>query len=177
MGVIVLAGTSVWTGLVPAPYEPGFSTPAPVAQKRVRTCPPEDAVTTNIAQIQANVYNGTDLAGLAGGVADRLQDAGLNVPTTADWPRGTFNGDVLITTGVDGLANAYTIAKAFDAEVYVEVDPTVAAGDVTVNVVLGKSYSQSIKTKEAIAAIPAGDPIMAPDNCTPAVPTAAPSES
>ncbi|WP_196716955.1 LytR C-terminal domain-containing protein [Actinomyces trachealis] len=175
MTAIVIGGLMVWTGMVPPPYEPGFSTPAPNTEAMVRTCPADGAVTSMIAQIQTNVYNGTNQAGLAGGVADRFRDAGMSVANTADWPHGDFNGDVLITAGVDGLSNAYTIAKAFDTDVYVKVDPTVAAGDVTVNVVLGKNYMQSVKAKEAIAAIPPGEAIEAPADCKPAVATATPT--
>ncbi|SPT53692.1 Uncharacterised protein [Actinomyces bovis] len=175
MAAIAVGGLTVWTGMVPPPYEPGFSTPSPKNDKLVRTCPADGAVTSTVAQIQINVYNGTAQAGLAGGVADRFRDAGLSVANTADWPHGTFNGDVLITAGVDGLTNAYTIARAFDTDVYVGIDPTIAAGEATVNVVLGKNYSQTVKVKEAIAAIPAGEAIQAPADCKPAVATAAPS--
>ncbi len=176
MALIIVSGMMVWTGMVPAPYEPGFSTPAPTSEALVDTCPPDGAVTADITTIPTNVYNGTTTAGLAGGITDRLQDAGVPVGNTADWPKGAFSGDVLVTAGVDGLANAYTIARAFETEVYVQVDPTVAAGDVTVNVVLGKAYSQSVKTPEAISAIAQGEAIQTPAECVPATATAAPTE-
>ena len=106
--------------MLPVPDQ-GFSEKEkPTAE--AQPCPPADAVTSEIVSIPVNVYNGTDSAGLASTVADVLTDAGMTVGATTDWPRGTYEGDVLITSSEAGLTNAYTLSRAFSGTVTVRID-------------------------------------------------------
>ena len=104
MTIVTVVCLMIWTGMLPVP-DPGFSEKEkPTAE--AQPCPPADAVTSKIVSIPVNVYNGTDSAGLASTVADVLTDAGMTVGATTDWPRGTYEGDVLITSSEAGLTNA-----------------------------------------------------------------------
>ncbi|MDU0972255.1 MAG: LytR C-terminal domain-containing protein [Actinomyces urogenitalis] len=174
MVVLTLVCLLLWTGIVPAPYEPGFSSAKDEATPVIQPCPPADAATVEVTSIPVNVYNGTDTTGLAGDVTQTLTESGLTVTATADWPRGSYDGNVLITTSQAGLTNAYTLARAFTGTVNVTIDETADASDPTVSVVLGAEYKQSILSTAEIGQLKAGEPISAPKGCV-AV-TAAPTE-
>ena len=171
MAIVTVVCLMIWTGMLPTP-DPGFSEKEkPTAE--AQPCPPADAVTTEIVSIPVNVYNGTDSAGLASTVADVLTDAGMTVGATTDWPRGTYDGDVLITSSQAGLTNAYTLSRAFSGTVTVRIDENTDAADTTVSVVLGSEYEHTILTAGEIGQLAAGQPITAPAGCVSA--TSAPS--
>ena len=165
----------VWTGVLPSPYEPGFSSPNDDATPVVQPCPPADAVTAELTSFSVNVYNGTETAGLAGTVADELSDSGLTVANTADWPRGSYDGDIQLTTSTAGLANAYTLAQIFTGTVIVQIDETQDPADPTVSVVLGEGYKDGILSSAEIGILRGGEPITAPTGC--AAPTTAATEA
>ena len=171
MAIVTVVCLMIWTGMLPTP-DPGFSEKEkPTAE--AQPCPPADAVTTEIVSIPVNVYNGTDSAGLASTVADVLTDAGMTVGATTDWPRGTYDGDVLITSSEAGLTNAYTLSRAFSGTVTVRIDENTDAADTTVSIVLGSEYEHTILTAGEIGQLAAGQPITAPAGCVSA--TSAPS--
>ena len=163
MTIVTVVCLMIWTGMLPVP-DPGFSEKEkPTAE--AQPCPPADAVTSEIVSIPVNVYNGTDSAGLASTVADVLTDAGMTVGATTDWPRGTYEGDVLITSSEAGLTNAYTLSRAFSGTVTVRIDENTDADDTTVSVVLGSEYEHTILTSGEIGQLAAGQPISAPPGC------------
>lgn len=165
LAALVVVSLLVWTGVLPSLYEPGFSSPSDGATPVVQPCPPADAVTVELASFSINVYNGTDAAGLAGTVADELSDSGLTVANTADWPRGSYDGDIQLTTSTAGLANAYTLAQIFTGTVVVQIDETQDPADPTVSVVLGEGYKAGILSSAEIGILRGGEPIVAPTGC------------
>lgn len=173
LAVLVVVALLLWTGVLPAPYDPEFSSPKDDATPVVQPCPPSDAVTTELTSFAINVYNGTDTAGLAGTVADALSDAGLTVATTADWPRGSYDGDVQLTTSVAGLANAYSLSRVFTGTVVVQIDETQDPADGTVSVVLGGLYKSGILASAEIGMLRGGESVTAPTGCV--TPTDAPT--
>lgn len=175
MAVLTVISLLIWSGLVPAPYDPGFSVAEKETPQVAQPCPPADATTVEISSVPVNVYNGTDTAGLAGDVSKQLTDAGLTVANTADWPRGDYAGDVLLTTSPAGVVGAYSLARAFTGTVLVTIDETAKADDATVSVVLGSEYKNSLLSTEEIGHLAAGEPITAPAQCVPA--TQAPSDA
>ncbi|SHE25169.1 lytr cell envelope-related transcriptional attenuator [Actinomyces glycerinitolerans] len=175
MAVLTVVCLMIWSGLLPAIYDPGFSTAEDDTESLVQPCPPTDATTVDITSIPVNVYNGTDTTGLAGGVADTLGDAGLTVNSTADWPMGDYSGEVQLTTSPAGLTNAYTLRQAFTGTVIVQIDETQEATDPTVSVVLGDQYSTGILSAEEIGQLKSGETISAPAGCVAA--TTAPEET
>ena len=175
MTIVTVVCLMIWTGMLPTP-DPGFSEKEkPTAE--AQPCPPADAVTSEIVSIPVNVYNGTDSAGLASTVADVLTDAGMTVGAITDWPRGTYDGDVLITSSEAGLTNAYTLSRAFSGTVTVRIDENTDAADTTVSVVLGSEYEHTILTSGEIGQLAAGQPITAPAGCVAVThaPSASPS--
>ena len=173
MVVLTLVCLLVYTGIVPAFYEPGFSSAEKKETPVVQPCPAADATTVEITAIPVNVYNGTDVTGLAGDVTTALTDAGLTVTTTTDWPRGSYDGNVLITTSPAGVTNAYTLAQAFTGTVNVTIDESAEATDPTVSVVLGSQYKQSILSTSEIGQLKTGEPISAPSSCVAVTPAPA----
>lgn len=171
LAAITVVCLMVWSGILPAIYDPGFSSADDDAAPIVQPCPPTDATTVEITSIPVNVYNGTDTSGLAGGVADTLGDAGLTVNNTADWPKGDYSGEIQLTTSPAGLTNAYTLKQVFTGSVIVQLDETQDANDPTVSVVLGERYSTGILTKEEITQLKAGQAISAPADCAAITPT------
>ncbi|QHO90148.1 hypothetical protein CWT12_00700 [Actinomyces sp. 432] len=165
MAAVTVVGLMVWSGILPAIYDPGFSTAEEDTTPLVQPCPPTDATTVEITSIPVNVYNGTNTMGLAGGVADTLGDAGLTVNNTADWPKGDYSGDVQLTTSPAGLTNAYTLARAFTGSVVVQIDETQDADDPAVSVVLGEQYSTGILSVEEIGQLKTGEVVSAPTGC------------
>ncbi|MDU0348902.1 LytR C-terminal domain-containing protein [Actinomyces sp. MRS3W] len=165
MAAVAVVCLMVWSGMLPAIYDPGFSAAEDPNATVVEPCPPADATTVDVTSVPVNVYNGTDTTGLAGGVADTLGDAGLTVNNTADWPMGAYTGEVQLTTSEAGLTNAYTLAQVFTGSVVVQIDETQDASDPTVSVVLGEEYSTGILTVEEIGQLKAGETISAPSGC------------
>ena len=165
MAAVTVVCLMIWSGVLPAFYDPGFSSADDDAAPIVQPCPPTDATTVEITSIPVNVYNGTDTTGLAGGVADTLGDAGITVNNTADWPKGDYSGEVQLTTSTAGLANAYTLAQVFTGSVIVQIDETQDANDPAVSVVLGDQYSTGILSAEEIGQLKAGQIISAPAGC------------
>lgn len=177
MAALTVICLLIWSGLVPAPYDPGFSEAKKETVQITQPCPPADAVTVEVTSVPVNVYNGTDTAGLAGDVTEQLTDAGLTVTNTADWPRGSYDGDVLLTSSPAGVVGAYSLARAFSGTVLVTIDETAAADDATVSVVLGAQYKNSLLEPADIAKLPVGEAITAPEQCEALAPSAAPSAS
>lgn len=152
--------------MIPAPFDPGFSEAEEESIYDPQPCPPEDATTVALKKITTNIYNGTDTSGLAGASATSLEDAGVDVNTVADWPQGDFTGNVMITTGEDGLTNAYSLARIFDTDVVIQLDNTVEQGDDTVSIVLGDEYDPDYLLSTAdISALAKGEEIVAPAEC------------
>ena len=177
MALLVIISFLVWSGVLPVPYDPGFSSAKDDATPVVQPCPASDTTTSDVIAIPVNVYNGTDSAGLASTVADVLTDAGMTVGATTDWPRGTYEGAVLITSSEAGLTNAYTLSRAFSGTVTVRIDENTDAADTTVSVVLGSEYEHTILTSGEIGQLAAGQPITAPAGCVAVThaPSASPS--
>lgn len=165
MAALVVLSLMVWSGVLPIPLDPGFSSSSDNTTPAVQPCPPSDATTVEVTSFQVNVYNGTDTAGLAGVVADALSDAGITVANTADWPKGAYAGDVQLTTSVSGLVHAYSLARIFTGTVIIQIDENQDPADATVGVVLGEEYSESIMSAGEISMLRAGEPISAPSGC------------
>lgn len=160
--VAALLGGAMWSGVIPSPVNVPINSgeagaePEPV----VPPCPPEDTLPVPYSEISANVYNGTDRQGLASQTAASLQNLGI---ATGDGENGpSYGGVVRLTTGVAGVAAAYTIAPLFSASQIV-VD---AREDDSVDVLLGAEYESLVTGGEST--LDPEEPIPAPENCQPA---------
>ncbi|MHB1063457.1 MAG: LytR C-terminal domain-containing protein [Georgenia sp.] len=159
VGLIALA---MWSGVLPAPFGRDFSRPAPKADAVVVPCVPEGAIPVAFTEITANVYNGTDRAGLAGETGQALVQLGVVVNQQANWP-DPYEEAVLIRVGPLGVTAGYSAARLFPAAT-VTLDST--RTDETIDVVLGSAYTAMAAPEEAAALDPAA-PLASPEGCTP----------
>ncbi|MFC5281505.1 LytR C-terminal domain-containing protein [Arcanobacterium canis] len=146
MGLFLLA-TVFWTGLIPFPFDPGFSAPAkPVSVPCPTSDKPVDPKT-----ITAQVYNSTRRAGLAAKVAQALKTAGVSVTDATNWSGSTLKPSATIFAGASGIDAAYTLRAYFPGST-VSFDST-QAND-TVYVVMGSTQEDMVKkpTAEQFAA-------------------------
>ena len=165
MAVLTVVCFMIWSGVLTVPWGPGFSVAAPKETTAPQPCPPEDSVSVDLNTIPINVYNGSSTVGLATSVAETLREMGLTIGNTADWPKGAYDGDIMITTGTAGIANAYSLARIFSGDVIVQIDETVEPDDTTVSIVLGALYSSSLLSEDEIGALAIGEPLVSPVGC------------
>ncbi|MGV9189470.1 LytR C-terminal domain-containing protein [Arcanobacterium canis] len=141
MGLFLIA-TVFWTGLIPFPFDPGFSTsPKPVSVPCPTSNKPVEPKT-----ITAQVYNSTTRAGLAGKVAQALKGAGVSVTDAANWSGSTLKPSATIFAGTDGIDVAYTLRAYFPGST-VSFDST-QAND-TVYIVMGSTQEDMVKNPTA----------------------------
>lgn len=161
--VIALIAGAIWTGLLPAPVTREFSAEEETAGQLVQPCPPEGAVPVELSSVTANVYNGTDRAGLAAATGSALGALGVVVNQEANWPAGSYDGVVQVVSGPLGVTAAYSVARLFEGAV-VALDST--RNDETVDVVLGQAY-QSMLSPDQVATLDPAAPLTVPEDCTP----------
>ncbi|QKD80406.1 LytR C-terminal domain-containing protein [Actinomyces marmotae] len=170
LAIVLVTSIGVYTGLLPS-YNPGFSAdPKAAATAVAQPCPPAGATTVDLTTIQVRVYNGTQNAGLASIVGDSLERSGMTILERSDWPDGDYNGDVAISASKAGLANAYSLARAFKGVVIVLLDTNRDPTDASVSVIIGTDYNSGLMSPDAIGELTAGEKIQAPSACASAVP-------
>ncbi|WP_454296357.1 LytR C-terminal domain-containing protein [Salana multivorans] len=159
---LALAALGVFLNILPAPFDPDFTNDnAQVDTGPVVPCPAEGALPVEWSGITTNVYNGTTRGGLAGATAEALRATGVVTAIEANYPHGSYDGTVLITTGVEGISSAYSIAPLFPAyEILFDGTKT----DGVIDVVVGRQFEAM--TPDASPLDPAA-PIAAPEGCTP----------
>ncbi|WP_043346465.1 LytR C-terminal domain-containing protein [Beutenbergia cavernae] len=169
LGVVALAAAGVFTGILPSPIDPPFSTPEPTDTALPPPCPAADALPVAFSEVTVNVYNGTTRAGLAGSTAEQLAALGVLINSELNNPGGHYEGVTDIQVGAAGVTAGYTIAALFpEATITLETNRT----DAAVNVVLGDGFEAMSDPAEA--ALDPETPIAAPAGCEP-VPTPEPS--
>jgi hypothetical protein len=171
--VAALIAGAIWAGLLPAPFTRDFSREESTEDQVVQPCLPDGATAVPLGSITANVYNGTDTAGLAATTGEVLGGAGVLINQQANWPHGEYAGVVQIVTGPLGVTAGYSLARLFP-EAVVTLD---GRSDESVDVVLGSGYTKMLSADEIAALDPEGA-LTSPDGCTPVTaPTAdAPAE-
>ncbi len=164
-GVMVLTlivALLIWSGIVPAPYDPGFSGVSKNGSELVTPCVPDDTQAVEMNAIAVNVYNSTSRNGLAGQVGQQLGAMGVAVVGTDNWSQQSLPESARIITGQRGVASAYTIAQYIPGSV-VQYDPDVP--DEVLSIVLGEDFSE-LKSAETVAADNPGGILTSQDQCT-----------
>ena len=162
LGALVLAALGVFLNILPAPFDPDFTnTEAETETGPIVPCPADGAIPVEWAAITANVYNGTTRGGLAATTAQALRDTGVATATEGNYTGGSYDGTVLITTGIEGISSAYSIAPLFP-EHEILYDGT--KSDEVIDVVVGSKF-------EAMSAdatpLDPETPLVGPEGCTP----------
>lgn len=160
--VAALIAGAMWSGLLPAPFTREFSREESTEEQIVQPCLPEGAVAVPLGSITANVYNGTDTAGLAATTGEALGGAGVLINQQANWPQGAYEGVVQIVTGPLGVTAGYSLARLFPESV-VTLDTRT---DESVDVVLGSGYTKMLSPDEIAALDPEAE-LTSPEGCAP----------
>jgi len=160
--VAALIAGAIWSGLLPAPFTRDFSREASTEAPVVQPCVPDGATAVPLGSITANVYNGTDTAGLAATTGEVLGGSGVLINQQANWPQGEYTGVVQIVTGPLGVTAGYSLARLFP-EAVVTLD---GRSDESVDVVLGSGYTKMLSADE-IAALDPEAALTSPEGCTP----------
>ena len=138
LAMLALAALGVFLGVLPPPFSSDFTDlKAQEEAQQFTPCPDAGALPVTYDQVTANVYNGSDTAGLAASTSTALAGAGVVIGTQANYAAGSFPNATLIVTGASGVSGAYTVAALFPgAEIM--FDP--ARTDATIDVVLGETF-------------------------------------
>lgn len=139
MAVLLLVGTLTFAGVLPFPFNKGFSRPA--AETVLVPCPVEDASAADASTITVRIFNGNGTEGLASSVSSALTNTGVVVSETTNWAGAEVKDAVRIYTGKAGITNAYTLRSYFP-DATIVFDGTNATA--VVEVVLGAEYKSMV---------------------------------
>lgn len=135
-------------------------------------CPTPTPIAAPIASVVVNVYNSTDRAGLAGGVAQVLTERGFTVEAVDNDPTDVEVSEAAqVRHGPEGVLAARTVAAQVAGSVLVDDARTGAVVDVA----LGAGYQQLRSPTEAEqlvqpAAVPSPSGCVTSPATTPATP-------
>ena len=129
---------AVYFNLIPAPFDRTITRPSddPRTLARMQPCPPEGTMPASVDTVTLDILNGAGINGLAARTATDASARGFIVLGTGNAPT-SYEGDVQLVFGVNGLAAAYTFASHL-------VDPLLVLDnrdDPSVTVVLGKLFA------------------------------------
>jgi LCP family protein required for cell wall assembly len=111
--------------------------PKPAATAKA-TATPSAAATVSRSQVNVEVLNGDGAGGLAATVGNDLTTAGFTVTGTGDVPGFGFTSSVIEYSSASQLAAANTLKAAVSGST-VKLDPTVAAGSITL--IVGSNFN------------------------------------
>ncbi|QGQ18212.1 LytR family transcriptional regulator [Cellulomonas sp. JZ18] len=161
LAVAGVGSAALYTESISLPFlERGFSgTAAPTSTVAPVYCPPEGALPVAADQVQVNVLNGADRAGLAASTAGQLRERGFAVLTEDNGPATTGVGRIVY--GVNGVAAAYTLhAHLPEARLTFSSRP-----DAVIDIVLGTDFGQLLPPEQV--GLDAATPLTGPEGCVP----------
>jgi len=140
VGAVAFGAYSVYNGTIEGPFHRPFVTVAGDFNSTVRLpCPPADSLPMDSKDVAVRVLNGTKRSGLAGTVLTDLEGRGYYGLGAANWSR-SYDGVARIMFGVDGVQQAYTVARNFpDYELILD-----SRKGPTVDVVMGEAYENEL---------------------------------
>ena len=113
IGVVAFGAYEVYTGSIEGPFSRPFVTRAANFNSNIKLpCPPNDSLPMDAGKVAVRVRNGTKRSGLAGTVLSDLKGRGYYTLTATNWTR-KYDGTARIQFGVDGVQQAYTVARNF----------------------------------------------------------------
>lgn len=135
MAFLLIFGTLIWVGVIPAPINPSFSKKAePVF---VVPCPSEKIQARDLSTLTARVYNSTSVSGQAGEVGQDLATLGVTITETSNWGGKALSEPTRIIAGKNGVDAAYTL-RAYFPGAKIHFDET--NNSEILDVVIGKAF-------------------------------------
>jgi hypothetical protein len=162
LALAFVTSAAVYTGNLNVPFfsRAFTSKPTPTATHDPQPCPPSGALPVAAAQITVNVYNGTNAAGLAKSTGDALAQLGFAIKTEGN-AIASYTGTARISFGIQGIAQAYTLAAHIDhAEFQLDTRK-----DASVDITLGDQF-QALKASDKVVLDP-NTPFVPPLGCVP----------
>ena len=159
---IAAAAALVFSGIVSVPFGNDFSVKVKYAEVGDIPCPTADSKPVSPSQISVTVINTTQHQGLASKATDMLTTAGFQ----AEEPKNDdieYTGRVRITTGPNGVDNAYSVARFFPGAHVRLTD----SQDASVTVELGTFYDDAMSAEDVQRVLKSTDPIAQPAKCRP----------
>ncbi len=174
VGVLVAISAialAAYQGRIDPPVNAAFQTPNPEFETTVTVpCPPADiggAENMPLApeQVAVRVRNGSDKTGLARDTLAVLSGRGYvaTTPGATNWDNRTYADSIRIQFGVEGLRQAYTVARNFPTVEYV-LDTREGA---VVDVILGATFDVKQMRPPYAPELDATVPLVAPTLCLP----------
>ena len=162
LALAFVAAAAVYTGNLNIPlFRRAFTVqPSPTATHDPQPCPPPGALPVAAASITVNVYNGTNAAGLAKSTGDALIARGFHVQSEGN-AIASYGGTARVSFGIQGIAQAYTLAAHVDNPEF-QLD---ARQDASVDITLGSRFL-ALKAPDKVALDPTV-PLASPAGCIP----------
>lgn len=162
MMLLLVISVLIWSGIVPAPYDPEFSGSSKSGDELVTPCVADDTQAVDLSTIAVNVYNSTSRNGLAGQVGQQLGSMGVTIQGTDNWSQQSFDEPARIITGQLGVPAAYTIAQYIPGSI-VQYDPDKA--DEVLSIVIGADFTE-LKSADAVNQENPGGMLTSQEECT-----------
>ncbi len=176
VGVLVALSAialALYQGRIDSPIEAAFSTPVPEFSTDITVpCPPsgvdadgeDQSLPMLPEQVVVRVRNGTtDKTGLARDTLEVLTGRGYVGVGATNWDNRTYKESIRIQFGVDGLRQAYTVARNFPTVEYV-LDTRKGA---VVDIILGANFEVRNMRPAYAPELDASAPLAAALRCIP----------
>lgn len=162
-------GLAAYQGRIDPPIDAAFQTPAPDFETSITVpCPPADVgggenMPMLPEEVVVRVRNGTDKTGLARDTLEVLTGRGYVGVGATNWDNRTYSDSIRVQFGVDGLRQAYTVARNFPTVEYV-LDNRKGA---VVDIILGATFEVKLMRPAYAPELDATTPLVAPLKCLP----------
>ncbi|MDE0572282.1 LytR C-terminal domain-containing protein [Demequina sp. B12] len=144
---LTIASLAIYNGNASGPFKAAIHTPAGEFEADTTlVCPPSNTTPLPAEEVVVRVDNATDAQGLAGTTATALESRGFVVSGAQNWSR-SYDGNVEILFGSQGVVHAYTLALQFD-NVELTLD---SRSDITLDLILGAEYVETPGLRSALA--------------------------
>ena len=162
MLLALLLSSSIYSGTIDGPFDIAFTSDKEDAQAPTPPpCPdPEDTPIT-YSDVELNIYNTTDVSGLAAAASDAFHERGFEVleVSNEDIP---IKSTAELRFGPHAIAAAYTVEAQLDGAL-LRLDEN--RTDTVVDVLLGESYDE-LRPTEVIELVP-DEPLDPLPDCVP----------
>jgi hypothetical protein len=162
LALAFVVAAAIYTGNLSMPFFSRAFTakPSPTVTRDPQPCPPAGALPVPAGKITVNVYNGTSATGLAKSTGDALTQLGFKVLNETN-AIASYTGTARVSFGIQGIAQAYTLAAHVDNPEF-QLD---TRQDASIDITLGAQFL-SLKATDKVLLDP-NTPFASPPGCVP----------